>query len=41
LFEDLEQLGIIAEKWWYDYNFYHPHKILENKAPILVDIPRI
>ena len=32
-FEDLEQLGIIAEKWRYDYNFYHPHKALEYKAP--------
>ena len=31
-FEDLEQLGIIAEKWRYDYNFYHPHKALEYKA---------
>ena len=25
-FENLEQLGIIAEQWRYDYNFYHPHK---------------
>ena len=32
-FEDLEQLGIIAEKWRYDYNYYHPHKALEYKAP--------
>ena len=32
-FEDLEQLGIIAEKWRYDYKFYHPHKTLEYKAP--------
>lgn len=21
------------EKWRYDYNFYHPHKALEYKAP--------
>jgi len=34
-FEDLEQLGIIAEKWRYDYNFYHPHKALEYKDPSL------
>ena len=32
-FEGLEQLGIIAEKWRYDYNFYHPHKALDYKAP--------
>ena len=23
----------VAEKWRYDYNFYHPHKTLEYKAP--------
>ena len=32
-FEDLEQLGILADKWRHDYNFYHPHKALEYKAP--------
>ena len=31
-FENLEQLGIIAEKWRYNYNFYHPHKTLQYKA---------
>ena len=32
-FEDLQQLGLIAEKWRYDYNYNHPHKSLAIKAP--------
>jgi len=32
-FEDIEQLRIITKKWKYDYNFYHPHKTLDYKAP--------
>ena len=26
-FEDIEQLGIIAEKWRYDYNLYNSLKL--------------
>ncbi len=33
LVEDLGKLGNIAEKWRYDYNYYHPHMALEHKAP--------
>jgi putative transposase len=32
-FEDLVQLGIIAEKWRYAYNYYHPLKASEYKVP--------
>jgi len=32
-FEDLEQLRIIADKWRYDYNYFHPHKSLGRLTP--------
>ena len=31
--EDIEQLGSLAEKCSYEYNFYHLHHALEYKAP--------
>ena len=33
-FKDLEKLRILADKWRYDYNYYHPHKSLEGLSPM-------
>lgn len=32
-FDDLDQLRVLAEKWRYDYNEYHPHKSLGRLSP--------
>ena len=34
LFRNIKQFEIVAEKWQYDYNNYHPHSSLEDKSPI-------
>ena len=34
LFENLEQVSIMAEEWRKDYNSHHPHKSLGRKSPL-------
>ena len=34
LFEDMEELRLLADQWRYDYNLYHPHSSLGGLSPL-------
>jgi putative transposase len=36
LFDNIDEVRDITEKWMYDYNNIRPHKALKGKSPVMI-----